>query len=67
MGRKSEFTHPLFEPLDRFGVNTNLRVIPSAGETETQKRPPPGMDGKKRYWTKEAKAARPEGRPPVRD
>ena len=38
-----EFTHPLFEPLDRFGVNTNLRVIPSAGETETQKRPPPGM------------------------
>ena len=30
-----EFAHPLFEPLDRFEVNTNLRVVPSAGEAGT--------------------------------
>ena len=28
-----EFAHPLFEPLDRFGVNTNLRVIPDRKST----------------------------------
>jgi len=35
-----KLAHPLFKPLDGFRVDANLRVIPTAGEAESEKRPP---------------------------
>ena len=40
---RGELPHPLLKPLDGFRVDANLRVIPTADEAESEKRPPPWM------------------------